>query len=301
MEPGWSRDGAGGESSAQVNLTDLSQTPQYNTTTAAYSASMYGPFSYDPDLCSLPEPDPEPLWSPMRFFEANPFQHQLLETMTYNVSSATPLETSFSIDEDAYGEMICAETSEGDEFVISVEDQFVLERFEPWYLDGGYPYTQSHWNGSPISLHRLILPLHPSLNLSVDHINRDKLDARRINLRPAGSLLQKLNRFGTINGESCTLPGLTVRRTRDGMSVWDEIELELPVDQVPVRGSFGNDWVSLLIEYKHIICSYPLGRSFFSPSQYYLCSHRVHDELFWGAFDGGRWLGLYRKHTQCDY
>jgi hypothetical protein len=62
---------------------------------------------------------------------------------------------------------------------VSDEDFKELSRYT-WYLkDTGYAIT--FINRKQISLHRFIM--NPPLNMQVDHINGDKLDNRRENLR----------------------------------------------------------------------------------------------------------------------
>lgn len=75
-------------------------------------------------------------------------------------------------------------TEQGAMFKISVEDLDLIESYN-WYLDGNYlkaskkPYVNK-------KLHRIIAErMNLDMNLQVDHINADKLDNRRENLRTA--------------------------------------------------------------------------------------------------------------------
>src|SRR4051794_6479842 len=52
-----------------------------------------------------------------------------------------------------------------------------------WYLDGRGYVSHSVTRGPELKLHRVILGLIPRDGLEADHINRDKLDNRRANLR----------------------------------------------------------------------------------------------------------------------
>jgi len=61
-----------------------------------------------------------------------------------------------------------------------------------WYTNSGYAYSRQ--NGRQIQFHNLILKHCPTINSSVDHINRNPLDNRRVNLRIATNRTQLINR-----------------------------------------------------------------------------------------------------------
>jgi hypothetical protein len=63
-----------------------------------------------------------------------------------------------------------------------VDDDFQWLLRYRWRLDkDGYPFRRHQQNRLP--LHHIVLPKTNSPNLVRDHINRDKLDSRRANLR----------------------------------------------------------------------------------------------------------------------
>ena len=65
-----------------------------------------------------------------------------------------------------------------------------------WYLSDGYA-VQGHWTGKQmrkIGMHRLLLGLASGDGLTVDHIDRDKLNNRRTNLRIATQKVNAQNR-----------------------------------------------------------------------------------------------------------
>ena len=74
------------------------------------------------------------------------------------------------------------------EFIIDSEDYTKISQFK-WYLDGrGYIVS----SGRRHKLHRLILDVHDCL-IQVDHINGNKLDNRKDNLRLVSNQQNQMN------------------------------------------------------------------------------------------------------------
>lgn len=71
--------------------------------------------------------------------------------------------------------------STGESVLVDREDYLRFSRFK-WRLNGGGYAIRSH-GSRVIFMHRAVCP--PPPGMEVDHINRDKLDNRRQNLRPA--------------------------------------------------------------------------------------------------------------------
>ena len=82
-----------------------------------------------------------------------------------------------TITENGYGVACFAG---GGEFLFDPSDLTLIER-HTWHLGKrGYPAT--HVRGKTVVLHRLLFP--DADGFEIDHINGDKLDNRRANLRP---------------------------------------------------------------------------------------------------------------------
>lgn len=75
----------------------------------------------------------------------------------------------------------------GNYAVIDESDYELVSRYK-WYEDHGYARTSS--NGKKIYMHRLVMG---SPSSQVDHINRDRLDNRKANLRVCSDLQNKWN------------------------------------------------------------------------------------------------------------
>lgn len=75
--------------------------------------------------------------------------------------------------------------------VFSAEDYELVKPYK-WYLATGYAKTKNQ-NGSSVGMHRIIMNLNDPF-LVVDHINHDKLDNRRENLRVVTRAANNQNR-----------------------------------------------------------------------------------------------------------
>ena len=74
------------------------------------------------------------------------------------------------------------------------DDDFALLSRHVWSLHSeGYAICRTV-NGSNVFLHRLVMGTSPKVGLYVDHINRDKLDNRKENLRFVTNSENQFNR-----------------------------------------------------------------------------------------------------------
>jgi len=80
---------------------------------------------------------------------------------------------------------------DGKEFLVDKVDLHFIED-NTWSSANNYVVT--HQNKVLIRFHNLILNHNPTINSSVDHVNRNPLDNRRINLRIATKQTQSINR-----------------------------------------------------------------------------------------------------------
>lgn len=82
--------------------------------------------------------------------------------------------------------------------IIDAED-YDLCKNHKWYLDSG-GYARTKINGVKIRLHRFIM--NPKKNELVDHINRDRLDCRKENMRIVTRKENSINRGLQSNNKS---------------------------------------------------------------------------------------------------
>lgn len=85
-------------------------------------------------------------------------------------------------------------TKSGHSIIVDQEDYDVLVKVGGWYVDKrGYAITDKRISGkrTVIDMHRFIHP--PKPGFVVDHINQNKLDNRKSNLRDATKSVNALN------------------------------------------------------------------------------------------------------------
>lgn len=88
--------------------------------------------------------------------------------------------------------------------LVSPSDAGLISRHH-WYIDS-QGYVAAHIGGKVTKLHRLLLS--PGAGQVVDHINRNKLDNRRANLRLATSGQNNANRGSSKNKTCCPFKGV---------------------------------------------------------------------------------------------
>jgi len=71
------------------------------------------------------------------------------------------------------------------------DDDWSRVKQRKWYISGGYPATATP--AGPLPLHLFLLGRAPK-GFEWDHINRNKIDNRRQNLRMVTSLVNRMNR-----------------------------------------------------------------------------------------------------------
>jgi hypothetical protein len=78
--------------------------------------------------------------------------------------------------------------------LVSAADRRLVEGHK-WHIVaiGKGTYASAKIDGKTVYLHRLVLGLQPGDGLQADHINRNGLDNRRENLRPATDALNRQN------------------------------------------------------------------------------------------------------------
>ena len=107
---------------------------------------------------------------------------------------------------DLSGEYGIGYTSNTNEpFYFDLEDYDKIKDY-CWCIDNGYVVSTDRTTGKKVQLHRLIM--HPEKDEDIDHINRNKLDNRKANLRVCTSSDNAKNR-GTRKNSVSGVTGVT--------------------------------------------------------------------------------------------
>jgi len=111
--------------------------------------------------------------------------------------------------------------SDGTEFLVDAEDIEIANR-NPWYVNAnGYLFHRRKPSGEPIYLHREVLGLSSTDKRVVDHINHNKLDNRKSNLR---AVTQAENCMNNIKRCTNTSGHIGVKIRRKGLKYESKIE-----------------------------------------------------------------------------
>jgi hypothetical protein len=100
------------------------------------------------------------------------------------------------------GDYILATTAKGEEFIFDKDDYDRVKQFS-WFMVDGYPTARK----KKIMLHRFILGEPPN-GLEIDHINRNRADNRKDNLRFA-TRAQNIANTPKAKGKSSKYKGVT--------------------------------------------------------------------------------------------
>jgi len=82
---------------------------------------------------------------------------------------------------------------------LTMTKEFLADKIDLPFIEAhiwfsSYDYVVCKENGRQIRFHNLILSHTPTLNVTIDHINRCPLDNRRLNLRIVTRQTQMINR-----------------------------------------------------------------------------------------------------------
>jgi hypothetical protein len=103
--------------------------------------------------------------------------------------------------------------------LISIQDYERVKEYQ-WHISDGYATRRYYENGTykNLRLHRYIMEQTDTDSI-IDHINRNRLDDRRENLRIADSQLNSINR-DKLKSNTSGMVGVQQRKWRDGTIVW---------------------------------------------------------------------------------
>lgn len=95
---------------------------------------------------------------------------------------------------DVSGGLCIGYDEQGNKFTADIEDYEKLNLYY-WRFEKSTGYFQSNINGKSIYMHRFILGLNHGSKMCVDHINRDKSDNRKLNLRLCSKQQNGINKI----------------------------------------------------------------------------------------------------------
>jgi hypothetical protein len=100
---------------------------------------------------------------------------------------------------------------EGDQVLIDTADFPKISKYQFFLNSTGYPVTVI--NNTRVNLHNLLIP--SVQGYQIDHINRNKLDNRRSNLRQVSTALNQLNKGKCAGSKTSKYKGVSYAKDKN--------------------------------------------------------------------------------------
>jgi len=134
----------------------------------------------------------------------------------FNVREGLPIRNKFIIFEDR----VEVELSKGKTLICDIDDLYLVE-LHIWYYTCGYVATCISRSTTKHYFHNAVMK-HIPTHITVDHINLNKLDNRKINLRLVDRQIQNINRGMNSNNKSGVTGVCYDKRSNYWMATWQD-------------------------------------------------------------------------------
>lgn len=120
------------------------------------------------------------------------YHYEMIRQHGRIIDKRTPYDDNRIIMHDGYAEMIITDSKDNETGRVKIDVEDIERLSGRHWSENGNGYVRSFIKTSPVYLHRFILGYHGRMD--VDHINGDKSDNRKSNLRIVSHSVNALNK-----------------------------------------------------------------------------------------------------------
>jgi len=135
-----------------------------------------------------------------------------------NVREGLPIKNSFTV----FADRVLVDLP-GNKLLIVDYDDLYLVKTHSWHCSHGYAATRTSGSANPEFFHNLVMK-HIPTEITVDHINRNKLDNRKVNLRLVDRRTQSINQGIQSNNKSGVTGVFFDKKSKGWVAHWRDID-----------------------------------------------------------------------------